>query len=120
MRRASASVRRKPETRTPAIVLPDKPRALETIRTFSPIILTWKNLLAFPRLFDTRHSYVPPVLSDILGNLLIESLLDGVSDGTVSFPCNSKNIGLNVEEIPFRWIGLRICILLYFEVLSNV
>ncbi len=35
---------------------------------------------------------------------------------------SSKDIGLNlnVQEIPFRWIWLKICILLmYFEVLDN-
>jgi hypothetical protein len=32
----------------------------------------------------------------------------------------SKDIGLNVQEIPFRWIWLKICIFMYFEVLSNV
>jgi hypothetical protein len=31
-----------------------------------------------------------------------------------------RDIGLNVKEIPFRWISLKICILMYFEVLNNV
>ncbi len=32
----------------------------------------------------------------------------------------AKDTGLNVQEIPFRWIWLKICILMYFEALSNV
>ncbi len=29
-------------------------------------------------------------------------------------------LGLNVQEISFRWITLKICILMYFEVLNSV
>ncbi len=32
----------------------------------------------------------------------------------------SKDIRLNVYEIPLRWIWMKICILMYFEVLKNV
>jgi hypothetical protein len=31
-----------------------------------------------------------------------------------------KDIGLNVQQIPFRWIWLKFCILMYFEVLNNI
>jgi hypothetical protein len=31
-----------------------------------------------------------------------------------------KEIGFNVQEILFRWIWLKICILMYFGGLSNV
>jgi hypothetical protein len=30
------------------------------------------------------------------------------------------DIGLNVREIPLRWIWLKICMLMYLEVLKNV
>ncbi len=31
-----------------------------------------------------------------------------------------KDIGLFVQEIALRWIFMKICILIYFEVLNNV
>jgi hypothetical protein len=39
---------------------------------------------------------------------------------TVNASRSRKDMGLNVQEIPLRWIWLKICILLYFEVLRNV
>jgi hypothetical protein len=54
--------------------------------------------LMFPRL---THSHIVALIHKIL-------LLD------------RKEMGLNVQEIPFRWIWLQICILMYFEVLNNV
>jgi hypothetical protein len=40
--------------------------------------------------------------------------------GETSTNRETKDIGFNVQEIPFRWIWLKICILMDFEVMNYV